>query len=379
MKRAPQAESAEASDAPPSGIRAGDTYSGRAVPAGEREPEDDFLAEVTGDAVPCWLAEGADAPAEGWGSHELNLEPGTVIAGRYRLSRFIARGGMGEVYEAFDSFVRERVALKMILPDQSLSTSACNELVSEVRLARRITHPNVCRIHDLGLHGDARRRYRPLPFLSMEFIEGETLGDRLRSGPLPAAAVRAIARQLLLGLGAAHSAGVLHGDLKSDNVMLRRNPSGELDAVITDFGLARAFEAGAYLAQGGSLAGSVDYMAPEQLLSAPLGRETDLFAFGVVLFEMLTGRLPFSSGGSPISSAIRRLQERPALPSRSVSGLPPAVDAVVFTCLRRERRDRYPDAAAALRALEASGLGEPPRAAWPSWRRAFERWPGWRA
>jgi serine/threonine protein kinase len=345
--------------------------------------------------MPCWLAEGAADAPEGWVRRALNLEAGTVIAGRYRLLRFLARGGMGEVYEAFDGFVRERVALKMLLPDHSLSASAANELVSEVRLARRITHPNVCRIHDLGLHGDARRRFRPLPFLSMEFIDGETLGERLRSGPLPAAEARVVARQLLLGLGAAHAAGVLHGDFKSDNVMLRRNASGELHAVIMDFGLARAFEAGAYLAKSGALAGSVDYMAPEQLLSAPLGRETDLFAFGVVLFEMLTGRLPFSSGGSPISSAIRRLQERPTLPSRSVGGLPGAVDDLVLTCLRRERSDRYPDAAVALQALEASGLGERPRsrparqraagafgalgAAWPSWRRAFERWPGWRA
>lgn len=347
--------------------REGDTYSGGGAPTSAPVQGSAVVtahAHESSDAAPAsWLIDARpDAlatldPLSDTGM----LEPGSVIAGRYRLSRFVARGGMGEIYEAFDGFLGERVALKMILP-AAHTPNAARELQSEVRLARRVTHPNVCRIHDLGLHADAKRRYWPIPFLTMEFIEGQTLGERLRSGGrMPIWEAQAVARQLLLGLGAAHAAGVLHGDFKSDNVMLRQLPNGEVEPVITDFGLARAFDASQYLASGGALAGSVDYMAPEQLLSGRLGRETDLFAFGVVFFQMITGRLPFSTGGSPIASAIRRLQERPELPSQVVPGLNPQIDEFILTCLRRERTDRFPDAESALRALDACDTADNPR------------------
>jgi serine/threonine protein kinase len=364
-----QPNSGIARDPSPSDSREGDTYSGGGAPADDpgvgsavvsaQQTQLDHLEDA---AAPIWpLDARADQLATLDGASRVSmLEAGSLISGRYRLSRFVSRGGMGEVYEAFDGFLGERVALKMILP-AAYTPNAARELQSEVRLARRVTHPNVCRIHDLGLHADVSRRYWPIPFLTMEFIEGQTLGERLRAGRLPIWEAQSIARQLLLGLGAAHTAGVLHGDFKSDNVMLRQLENGDVEPVITDFGLARAFETSAYLASGGALAGSIDYMAPEQLLSGRLGRETDLFAFGVVFFQMITGRLPFSTGGSPIASAIRRLQERPELPSQVVAGLNPSIDEFILTCLRRERSDRFPDAEAALRALDACDTVENPR------------------
>jgi tRNA A-37 threonylcarbamoyl transferase component Bud32 len=285
------------------------------------------------------------------GGYTSMFAPDALVASRYRIVRFVARGGMGEVYEAFDQELQERVALKTVVATACDSPLAERKLKAEVQLARRISHPNVCRTYDLGVHepGGDRQRVR---FLTMEFIDGESLGQRLRSGSLAQAEAYALAEQLLLGLGAAHAAGVLHGDFKSDNVMLRRGKGGELEALITDFGLARALDRHTPARDSQRLIGSPAYMAPEQVTGGELGPETDVFAFGVVFFEMLTGKLPFS-GQSPLAAAINRLNEAPQAPSSQREGMADLYDQFVLRCLSRQRERRFDDAQAALSALQA--------------------------
>jgi len=296
----------------------------------------------------------SDAPSTGapGAGMAMTFARGDVLAERYHIKRFIAHGGMGEVYEAFDSLGRKQVALKTVLCTASDNPRAMEKLIEEVRNAQRVTHPNVCRINELHQHPNPVPGGVPLHFLTMEFVEGEKLANRMRHGPMPLAEVMRVARQLLEGLRAAHRQGVLHLDFKSDNVMLRAG--GELDVVIMDFGLSRALDSQSRMrtSERRQLAGSVHYMSPEQVQCSPnLGTTTDVYAFGVVLFEMLTGALPFE-GDSPYTIMLQRLNKRPPAPSERVKGLPAALDAFVLGCMSREPRARFADAGAALDAFD---------------------------
>jgi serine/threonine protein kinase len=278
----------------------------------------------------------------------VNFRPGSIVGERYRIEHFIARGGMGEVYRAFDRELGEWVALKTVRSTASDNVRAQQHLKAEVQLARRISHPNICRIYDFGRHvlGGGPECVH---FLSMEFIEGESLGQRLRRAPLPVATAQQIARQLLLGLAAAHAAGVLHRDFKSENVMLRSEGSETARAVIMDFGLARALDTGEALHQSDAdkLVGSVAYMAPEQVVGENLGPPADIYAFGVVFFEMLTQRLPFE-GESPLAVALKRLNGTVLPPSKAYPPLGTTWDSVVLRCLQRDPARRYASAVDAL-------------------------------
>ncbi len=292
------------------------------------------------------------------------FQPHAMIAKRYRIVRLVARGGMGEVYEAHDTALHERVAIKTVTSTSSDSAQAVRYLKAEVQLARRVSHPNVCRIYDLGTHV-MERSAGEIYFLVMEFVEGECLGHRLRQfGALPTALAHSIAHQLLLGLRAAHQAGILHRDFKSDNVMLRRESNGSVTPVILDFGLAKALNENGDLASTRShsqgMVGTISYMAPEQVEGEPLSTATDIYAFGVVWFEMLTGRLPFVRE-TPAASMMARLSERPAPPSSVNPRVPAAVDDLVLQCLSRRRADRFATADQVLEAL-ANQLGGPPSA-----------------
>ncbi|MET0410333.1 MAG: serine/threonine-protein kinase, partial [Polyangiaceae bacterium] len=266
-----------------------------------------------------------------------SLCPGRLVARRYRIIRFVAQGGMGEVYEAYDTELSVRVALKMVAAAGEQRPAALRALAREVLLARSIAHPNVCRIFDLGLQeGDLREL--PLRFLTMEFVDGERLSAYIAAGPMELGLVHGIARDLLRGLGAAHRAGVLHRDFKSDNVLLREGVTPVPQAVVMDFGLARS------LGQHGArssltnhrVEGSLYYMAPEQLLGQALGWETDVYGFGVVLFEMLTGRTPFEEQIT-LGAAMQRCNAPPPSPSALVPTLPPALEQLVQRCLSPAR------------------------------------------
>jgi len=282
------------------------------------------------------------------------LRPGAVLANRYRIQRFVARGGMGEVYEAYDRTLRERVALKTVMPTVSDSPRAVRRLMAEVQLARRVSHPNVCRIYDLGAEqlsdGD-----RALHFLTMEFVEGLSLAQELeRGGPMKVEVAVDIARQLLSGLDAAHEAGILHRDFKPDNIMLRPTNGARQRAVIMDFGLARAMDVDpARLTTGANqpLIGTLTYMAPEQVEGGDLTAGTDIFAFGIVFFEMLTGCVPFV-GGSPAATALKRLKEAPPGPVEYAPAVPKHINRIVLKCLARHPNKRYASAAEVLAALE---------------------------
>lgn len=296
-------------------------------------------------------------PAEGAGERiwMATFGPGQVIAGRYRIERFLGRGGMGEVYSALDQILQERVAIKTLLSTTCDNPHAVRRLLGEARLARRITHPNVCRVHDVGVHEEPGRVDERLHFLTMELIDGKRLGQLLRGGAMSIPAALNVARQILSGLEAAHRAGVLHRDLKSDNVMLA-GQSPHPRVAITDFGLAQSLrdEPEGLGAGGLQRVGSVPYMAPEQILGGELGPWTDVFGFGVVLFEMLCGRLPFSADGVSLRQTGIRRRRGAEAPSNLRAGVWPALDDFVLRCLEQDPDERYPHSADALGALAAA-------------------------
>lgn len=307
----------------------------------------DLVHHVVQGMAQSFHGEGHDASDPG-----TTFLPGNVVNGRYMVLRFVGRGGMGEVYEAFDQLMDRRIALKTVLCTVADRPRAARRFKEEVRNAQRVGHRHVCRINDLQEHREAI--FGPsLPFFTMEFIEGDRLGNRLAEGPLPIDDARVIALQLLGGLEAAHARGVLHLDFKSDNVMLRRD-SEPPEAVIMDFGLSRVLgkESRLRTSDRRQFAGTLPYMSVEQLECRDvLGPATDVYAFGVVLYEMLTRALPFD-GESLGAVLLKQLKERPRPPSHHVRELSPALDHFVLKCLHSNPRQRYADAGEALLALQ---------------------------
>lgn len=312
-------------------------------------------ALATATTIP--LSEGEDV---GWNTM---FRPGMLVGKRYLIRQFIARGGMGEVYEAFDRELQERVALKTVNSTASDSPRATHLLKGEVQTARRVSHPNVCRIYDFGTHVMSKTGVQ-ISFLTMEFVEGETLGQRIRlAGALPVPEAQKIARQLLHGLSAAHDAHVLHRDFKSDNVMLRGEADDESWPLIMDFGLARAFDRESKHGSSSSnsmLVGTLSNIAPEQLEGKLHSKASDVYAFGVVWFEMLTGELPFESSSSPAVAVLERVKRAAPAPSSRNPLVPRNLDALVLGCLQRSPKERYRTAGEVLAALDAVERGTRP-------------------
>jgi tetratricopeptide (TPR) repeat protein/tRNA A-37 threonylcarbamoyl transferase component Bud32 len=283
---------------------------------------------------------------------------GQVVAGRYEIVRYIAEGGMGEVYAARDQKLQGTLALKTIRSEAARKNQALDRFLREVNVARRVTHPNVCRIYDVDEHhwpaGDADAEPRaPVTFLTMELLSGETLSERLARGPVPLDEARAIVEQMAAGLDAAHALGIIHRDFKSGNVMLVPASKGGTRVVITDFGLARAMEKDADLdsiSETGVVVGTPAYMAPEQVEGKALTTAADLYALGVVMFELVTRQLPFS-GGSAMSLAVKRLQEAAPSPRKFVASIDPTWETAILRCLERDPADRFASAADVARAL----------------------------
>lgn len=288
------------------------------------------------------------------------FEPGELAADRFRIIRFAGEGGMGEVYEAQDEQLRERIAVKVLRPALVTEARYRERFHEEVRLARRVSHPNVCRVFDLE-QAYSKQLGVPVDILTMELLDGETLSKRLdREGPLPLDTALEIVRQLSAGLETAHEAGIVHRDFKCGNVMLCTDAAGRLRAVITDFGLARLNpEPQATGDSTGSGAGTPAYMAPEQILGQMAGPGVDIYAFGVILYEMTTGRKPFSDA-SPLAMAARKVAEKAGSPRNFRPDLPRAWDDVILRCLELRPEDRFATASALLAALES-------RNAMPSW------------
>jgi tetratricopeptide (TPR) repeat protein len=296
-----------------------------------------------------------DASAAAVAASAPQLAAGEVLAGRYRIVRYLARGGMGEVYEAEDLELGERIALKTIR-EGAREGIAEERFKREIQLARKVTHPNVCRIFDVGFH--TREDGKQVVFLTMELLRGETLFDHLRhEGKLSIGETTDLLRQLVAGLSTAHAVGVIHRDLKSTNVLLVPKDNGRLRAVITDFGLAHVLGGSdstrtRSMSSSGIVVGTPGYMAPEQIEGGALSVRTDVYAIGVLLYEMLTGALPFE-GGTPMSIAAKRLTTLAPSPRKRRADLPAKWDKVVLACLERDAADR-PETARAV--LEQLGL-----------------------
>ncbi len=251
-------------------------------------------------------------------SPEHPFEEDDLVEGRFRIEHEIARGGMGVVYEAWDEKLERRIAIKCA------KTGFRKRLPPEVRHAREISHPNVCKIFEIHT---ASTRHGDIDFITMEFLEGETLAERLKRGALPQAEALAVARQLCAGLGAAHSQRVIHGDLKSSNVILTQAEDGSARAVITDFGMARVWGSSHVTAQSGPRGGTPDYMAPELWKGEKATQASDVYALGVLIRELTTG-------------------------SVKSSGLSTKWSRILAKCLADAPRDRYPSAAEVARAFE---------------------------
>jgi serine/threonine-protein kinase len=252
------------------------------------------------------------------------FEPAELLDDRFRIVRKVAEGGMGVVYEAVDEKLERRVALKCA------KIGFRKRLPPEVRNATEISHPNVCKIFEIHT---ACTRQGEIDFLTMEFLEGETLADRLRSGPLGDEEARAIAQQLCAGLAEAHRNQVIHGDLKSNNVILTRGASGATRAVITDFGLARRSAANQPTQPSGTIGGTPDYMAPELWSGSKPSVSSDIYALGVLLYQLVSGRLPYGQE-EPWNE---RLSSKP-------QDVNPKWDRILQRCLDPNPARRFQDA-----------------------------------
>ncbi len=261
------------------------------------------------------------------------LELGHHFAERYEIVAMIGTGGMGTVYRARDLELDEEVAIKTLRPELMMDDTLLERFKSEIRLARRISHRNVVRTHDFG-------EWRGVSYLTMEYVEGLTVRDLIDArGPLQAPSALAIGTQLAESLAVAHEQGVVHRDIKPQNLLL--DADGVLK--VMDFGIARLAESTSALTVAGLLIGTPAYMAPEQLLAETADARSDLYATGVVLYECLTGQLPFDAP-TPVSLVAKVLSEEPTSPTALTSDIPPALSALVLRLLAKQPEDRVQSA-----------------------------------
>jgi len=301
-----------------------------------------------GDAPPA-----ADDPTRTAIGAARMLASGALLAGRYRIAEMVGIGAMGMVYRARDEQLGVDVAVKVLRAERALDQGLLERFRQELILARQVSHRNVVRIHDIGQDGE-------LWFLTMDFVAGRSLRQALEEdGPLEVAAALDLTRQLAAALEAAHGEGVVHRDLKPGNVLLGEGGR----AYVTDFGIARSLAATGLTATG-LVVGTPDYLAPEQARGEPVDHRTDLYALGLILFEALTGELPFRAGTLSEMLA-QRVSGRPRRAAELGVELPPDVERVIARCLARDPADRYRDAAELRADLDAVAAGgrvrRPPR------------------
>jgi serine/threonine-protein kinase len=306
---------------------------------GAREHLPEWLSEPVLGAAKRAILEGQSTVTQPGPGTQVRFHPGAHLAQRYCIVHSVGRGGMGEVYRAEDLLLRQTVALKFLPPAAIANASMLSRFRNEVRTARQVSHPNVCRVYDIG-------EAEGLTYLSMEYVDGEDLASLLRRiGKLPQDKALEIARQLCSGLAAAHGKGVIHRDLKPANIML----DSEGNVRITDFGIAGAAERIQDIRSG-----TPAYMSPEQVAGKEVTARSDIYALGIVLHELLTGQRP------PL---------RPAEPG--TTALDPAVERVIQRCLDPDPKLRPPSAMAVSAALPGANLlaaalarGETPSPDW---------------
>ncbi len=269
------------------------------------------------------------------------LQPGDLFGGRYEILQLLGEGGMGSVYKAADREVERTVALKIIRPDLASNPAILARFKQELLTAHQVTHKNVIRIYDMA-------EAEGVKFITMEFVEGTDLRRVLLDhGKLPPEQAVEIIRQVSLALDAAHSAGIIHRDLKPQNIMQDKN--GRI--LVMDFGLARSVESGG-MTQTGALLGTIEYMSPEQSMGKNLDQRSDLFAVGLIFYELLSGKTPFKAE-TAMASLLLRNQER-AVPVRELDdSIPSGLSDIVSKCLERDLALRYQSASEILTDLDA--------------------------
>jgi serine/threonine protein kinase len=263
---------------------------------------------------------------------ESALAEGSVLGGRYEILKVIGKGGMGWVYKARDREIDRIVALKVIREDLARDENIIKRFRDEIILARKVTHKNVLRIYDIA-EAEGRK------FISMPYIEGRDLKDIIvEEGALEIERSLEIAQQVLEALKSAHEAGVIHRDLKPQNIMIDKDGT----VCVADFGIAKSADTGG-LTVTGQIVGTPEYMSPEQAEGKEVDYRSDLYSFGLILYEMLTGRVPFKAD-SIISTLMLRLREKPQAPSKDNPAVPPWLDRLVMRTLEKEPEDRYSSA-----------------------------------
>lgn len=291
--------------------------------------------------------------------------PGEVLAERFRIVRFIAAGGMGEVYEAEDLVLKENLAIKTIRPEILRQKNSLERFKREVQLARRVTHPNICRVFDLFWHKKSEgAEHSVVLFVSMELLRGETLSDRIRrAGRFRIEEALPVIEQIASGLEAAHRAGVVHRDLKPGNVILAPDADqGQTRSVITDFGLA--LRTGADRNKSLDLSatqgafGTPAYMAPEQIEGREVTKQADIYALGLIIYEMVTGEHAFPAD-TPLASAAKRLSDPIVPPKRFAPELSDAWDQTIIRCLQRDPNARCSSAMEVANALSRQNTDPP--------------------
>ena len=265
-----------------------------------------------------------------------NIDPfiGQVLDSRYRIEHLIARGGMATVYQATDLRLDRIVALKILAGTLVTEPGFVDRFINEAKSTAALTHPNVVAVHDQGV-------WHEFPFLVMEYVAGQTIRDVLRTqGPFTSAHALEIMKSVLAGLTAAHDKGFVHRDIKPENVLITAD--GHIK--VTDFGLARLINSSAETSNTGAvLLGTMAYLSPEQVLQQTVDQRSDVYSAGIMLFEMLTGRVPFT-GQAPLDVAYRHVNEDVPAPSTFQPDIPPALDHIVLAATRRSTAERIQSA-----------------------------------
>src|SRR3954470_11598446 len=273
------------------------------------------------------------------------VTPDTMVDGRYRALNRLGAGGMAEVWCAQDEVLGRRVALKLLGAGFAEDPEFREAFRREAEAAAGLTHPNIVGIFD-------RSEWDGHPYIAMELVDGQTLKELVTErGPLPPDIAVGLTEQILRALGYAHKRGIVHRDVKPQNVIIDHDGQ----AKVADFGIARAGDT-SQMTQAGAIIGTMQYLSPEQAEGRPVDRRADLYSVGIVLYELLTGRVPFE-GEATISIAIKHINERPVPPAQLRPGIPPALEAVVMRALEKDPARRFQTAEEFIAALEAARRG----------------------
>ncbi|MGD8540396.1 MAG: serine/threonine-protein kinase, partial [Candidatus Aminicenantes bacterium] len=271
------------------------------------------------------VTETIEAPKE-------ELTRGSTLANRYEIIEELGKGGMGRVYRVEDTKLKQEVALKLIKPEIAKDKKTIERFRNELKIARNIRHKNVCGMFDLGEADGAR-------FITMEYVSGEDLKSFIRrAAPLSTSRTISIAKQVCDGLAEAHRLGVIHRDLKPNNIMIDKDGNVR----IMDFGIARSLEAKG-ITGAGVMIGTPEYMSPEQVEGKETDQRSDIYSIGVILYEMVTGRVPFE-GDTPFTVGVKHKSETPKDPRDINTQIPEDISRVILKCLEKEKDKRYQSA-----------------------------------